>query len=386
MQVAHILRKSTQLRSSFIQNQIINHINFKPVIIYIEHREKNSEDYADFDNNSIPVLNLWATKNYLSRLIFKYFKLITKKDINRINLFLLKYNVDILHFHYGTDAGIYNSLIKSNKLPSVVSFYGYDCSGFPKRLMGLGKNYLKNRVFKFITTVIAMSQDMKRDIVSIGCPEEKVLVHYYGSEVKKFYINREYTRKEKVEFIIISGLEQQKGHLFLLESFKDAYKECETINLKIYGSGPLLGKIESFINKNEMHYVKLMGMLKYASKKHLAALQNADVFIHPSVTDSKGNKEGIPGSIVEAMAAGLPVISTYHAGIPDIIINNVSGLLVNELDFKALTSTFVKLSINSDLRKEIGQRAQKVAIKNFDVLDKEIELENIYRNLISDYR
>ena len=72
-------------------------------------------------------------------------------------------------------------------------------------------------------------------------------------------------------------------------------------------------------------YVTWHGPTVYASEEHKKYLQNADVFVHPSVTDVNGDKEGIPGAIVEAMAAGLPVISTYHAGIPNIIKNNKTG-------------------------------------------------------------
>ena len=106
------------------------------------------------------------------------------------------------------------------------------------------------------------------------------------------------------------------------------------------------------------------------------------MFIHPSVTDRKGYKEGIPGAIVEAMAAGLPVISTYHAGIPYIIKNHETGLLIREWDYEDLVKSILELTENLQLRKTLGQNGQDYALKYLNLSIKESELEKIYDNLI----
>jgi len=130
-------------------------------------------------------------------------------------------------------------------------------------------------------------------------------------------------------------------------------------------------------------YVSYKGKITYASQEHLKILNDADVFIHPSVTAGNGDKEGIPGAIVEAMSAGLPVISTYHAGIPYIIEHNKTGLLVKEWDIKALTEAIICLAERVELRKKLGLAAQKYALENLDLLQKEKELETIYNNLLN---
>ena len=381
--VAHFIRKNTQLRSSFIQNQILNHIDYKPVIIFKYESNKNDGGFAEFNNNEIPVLNLWDERDIYSKALYKYTKLITNKDVKKINEFLEKHKVNILHFHYGTDAGIYFPFLKQTSIPSIVYFYGYDCSSFPKRFFGIGKNYLNKRVFPYISRIFAMSDDMKNDLISIGAPKEKIIVHYYGSDVKKFNLKHVYNKKSIITFLIISGLEPKKGHLFLLKSFKEAYKQNKNIRLRIFGSGKLENEIKNFIKKNNMsEYVKYLGKLTYGSDQHLVELKNADVFIHPSVTDENGDKEGIPGAIVEAMAAGLPIISTYHAGIPYIIEDRITGFLVKEWDIQALTERILYLASNSDLRKEIGVNAKQYALSNLDLHMKEKELEQIYDDLM----
>ena len=130
-------------------------------------------------------------------------------------------------------------------------------------------------------------------------------------------------------------------------------------------------------------YVEMMGKVVYGSIQHFKEFQEADVFIHPSITDKNGDKEGIPGAIVEAMSAGLPVISTYHAGIPYVIENGKTGLLVNEWDVNSLANVILKLTDDYSLRKELGQSGQENALANLNLNEKERELEKIYGSIIS---
>ncbi len=382
--VAHFIRKSTHLKASFIQNQITHHDRYRPVIVFKYEAKKMDGGFAEFTNTNFATLNLWKQQNFWARFQYQYPRLVTAKDAGQIEDFLTEHKVSILHFHYGTDAGLYYPFLKKSTLPSVVSFYGYDCSGFPKRLFGYGRWYLKNRVFPFIDKVLAMSNDMKNDLLAVGCPEEKIIVHYYGSDVKRFFLKKHYNnRSSDIRFLIISGLEPQKGHFFLLEAFQKAYFQNHSIRLDIFGWGQLKDKLHQHIVKNNLaSFVKMHGPVVYASGKHLEQLRKADVFIHPSVTDTNGDKEGIPGAIIEAMAAGLPVISTFHAGIPFIIQNGKTGMLVDEWDIDALVDAILKLAGNVEQRRRLGHAGQDYAIKYLDLFQKEQELEQIYDGLI----
>jgi len=379
--VTHFIRKSTQLKASFIQNQILNHLNYTPSVVYKNRTEKDDGGFGEFNNTDIDILNLNEYPCIYSKLKYEFLKLITLKDKERIIEFTK--DSDILHFHYGTDAGIYLPLLININKPKVISFYGYDSSGFPKRFFGYGKYYLQKRVFRYADKVFAMSPDMKKDLVCIGCPENKIIVHYYGSDTSKFYEKHNYKKTDKVNFIIISGLEPQKGHKFLLEAFSNAWEINNNIKLIIVGKGALRNEIKKQIREENMtSFVSLKESTVYASKEHKQYFKNSDVFIHPSVTDINGDKEGIPGAIIEAMSAGLPVISTYHAGIPNIIKNNKTGFLVNEWDVENLKEKILLVANNYNLRKEIGEAGQEYATNNLDLKNKEKELENIYQSLI----
>jgi colanic acid/amylovoran biosynthesis glycosyltransferase len=382
--VAHFIRKHSQLQSSFIKNQVENHIEFNPVVLYKLAMHKIPGGFAQLDSSEFPALGLSSNENKFSQLKFKILKLISNNDINSINEFVKKHDVKVLHFHYGTDAGIFLPFLKINKIPSVVSFYGYDCSGFPRQFGGFGKRYLLKRVFPYMTRIIAMSPDMKKDLIDIGCPENKIIVHHHGNDVRSFYIDRDYSKKtDTVNFLIVSGLTPQKGHLFLLKSFKEAYKKNNKIRLTIVGGGPLREKIANYISENQLSaYVSFEPSVVYLSEKHLDYIRKNDIFIHPSVTDVNGDKEGIPGAIIEAMASGLPIISTYHAGIPFIIEDRKTGLLVNEYDNEALTEVILELAGNELLREQLGKAGQNYSLQELDLNKKEEELEKIYLELI----
>ena len=382
--VVHFLRKYSQLKASFIKNQVENHIRFSPFLIYKFKLHKREGGFADI-KSEVKNLNLSLNNSFSDKIRFKILKTIGNDDVKLINDYIRINDIKLLHFHYGTDAGIYYPFLKTATLPSVVSFYGYDCSGFPNFMGGYGKRYLNRRVFPYVTKVLAMSPDMKADLVKIGCPDDKIIIHHHGNDIEGFYLERDYSKTQDLcRFLIISGLTPQKGHLFLLKSFKEALKKNSHIRLTIVGGGELHDKINNYIKSNDLSsYVSFDPSVVYNSEKHLEYLKSHDVFIHPSVTDMNGDKEGIPGAIIEAMSSGLPVISTYHAGIPCIIKNGESGVLVNEFDYEKLSGVILEMAGNRILQERYGKAGQQFAINELDLHKKEEELEEIYLKILN---
>jgi glycosyltransferase involved in cell wall biosynthesis len=109
-------------------------------------------------------------------------------------------------------------------------------------------------------------------------------------------------------------------------------------------------------------------------------LKREDIFLAPHVTARNGDKEGIPNTIKEAMATGLPVISTYHAGIPELVEDGKSGFLVKEKDVDGLAYYLDKLVENPELREEMGRRGRKIVIDRFSLERGVEELEKIYES------
>ncbi len=379
-QVFHFVRRYLHYTATFIGNQISNHEKYSASVFFKEF----------IPNPSFSILNVHnidktkGLRGFLHKIIYKFSRHITKSQVDYILKKIDEEKPGVLHFHYGTDAGMFYKILEKANVPKVVSFYGWDYSYFPRRYFGIGKRYLQKRVFENVDLILAMSINMKKALISLGARGEKIKVHYHGLDTSLFDLERDYSEKEEVNIYLLSSLEPKKGHLFLLKAFKRSIEKTNK-PLKLHFTGHF-GKFSS-INKSikklglEKH-VKWHAPYQYGGERHLKMLAKADMFVHPSVTDKNGNKEGIPGTLLEAMSSGLAVISTYHAGIPEIISDGKTGFLIQEWDIEALSEKIVLLAQNPELRKTIGKQAKEYVIANLDIHKKQKDLEEIYDSLV----
>lgn len=381
--VLHLARKFLPPTASFIYNQIIHHTNYLPEIVYCE---ESSSVFKEKLRGNYP--NYKAVHGPIGNSLYKYLRMLSPADREKLKRFIRSSGASIAHIHYGVDALVYAGLLSELNLPVLVSFYGYDCTSFPNRFGGLGRKWLQERLFKQkgITAYTAMSPDMKEDLIKLGCPEEKIIVHYHGSDPRPFHQEREYPNKNEIRLLIVSSLTEKKGHHFLLKAFKKAAASTsKSLHLDIAGDGELQESLEQLIKDENIKQVHMHGLIKYGSEQHHKLLSEADIFVHPSITTAKGEKEGIPGALIEARSAGLPVIATYHAGIPYIMEHGETGMLAREKDIDALAAHIVTLAEGAGLRKKIGKQGQAYTLENLDVVEKEKDLEAIYDKLIEQH-
>jgi colanic acid/amylovoran biosynthesis glycosyltransferase len=386
--VAHIVRKLLPSTATFVRNQLMSHKRYEPCVVFKEYIRntlsgeiRRSLDTYWCDDSKR------GTKALFSWFVYKNpFERITAGDRKHIRNFLFSYGTDIAHLHYGSDAGVFIKATKNLGIPSIVSFYGYDCTSFPHWLYGYGVRYLR-RVFEEVDYCLAMSEDMKDDLSKLGCPQGKIIVHYYGTDVSRFRYKRFHRKKPETIVLMVASLDEKKGHVYLLQSIAKLDESIRSkLRFRIVGNGPLEAELKQHVSSLNLDaVVTFLGSLEYLSERFLQEFRNADIFVHPSVVASNGDKEGIPGTIVEAMAAGLPVVSTYHAGIPYMIEHGKTGFLVEERDIDGLAWWITRLTIDSNLRMRIGKNAQKYALRNLDLKKKQIMLENIYDRVIEEH-
>ena len=159
----------------------------------------------------------------------------------------------------------------------------------------------------------------------------------------------------------------------------DGFDDFEWI---IAGDGKMKEQLLDQISATKLSSrIRFTGIYSYDSDDLKNLFNQADIYVQPSVTASDGDKEGIPGTLIEAMAAGLPVISTHHAGIPEVVTEK-AGMLVGEWDIAGLCEAICNLSRDKDKRIKMGEAARNHAITILDLHIKQAELEWIYDKLL----
>ncbi len=217
-------------------------------------------------------------------------------------------------------------------------------------------------------------------MISIGYKPERVVTLYLGIELEKIPPKERYAENKEINILFLGRLTEKKGILFLIDAFQNITKRYKNIKLTIIGDGELREKVLNKIaNYGLREKINFLGALP--NLLALEEMRKADIFILPSYKTADGNQEGTPYTLFEAQAIGLPVISTYHSGIPEIVKDGETGFLVKEKDIKGIEEKLSFLIEDPTLRKEMGERGREF-MKNFSLVKRIERLEKIYQRLI----
>ena len=202
---------------------------------------------------------------------------------------------------------------------------------------------------------------MRDQLISLGCSKRKLHKIRYCPDENFYKIKPDYNSKKLVS---VGRFVDKKAPYYLLLAFNKLLKHCPSSTLTIIGDGPLLEvtkNIASYLGIDEKIF--LPGALE--RQKVMKELGRACCYIQHSVTVSHGDQEGSPVAILEALAAGLPVISTRHAGIPEVIKHDENGFLVDEHDVEGMSFYMQKTAKDFKIAQKIGSNAKKFAKDNF---------------------
>lgn len=372
---AHLARTET-----FVHNQLTALRRHRPVVL-AHHRRPESD--VPLGDGATAAQLLPRPLAALDALTYRVARVPLPQAATALARYALEQDVRLLHFHFLTDARFLLALQRRTGLPSIVSGYGYDVSSFPRAARGLGLRYLRP-IFDSMDLFLAMSEDMRRDLVAIGCPEHKVRVHYHGSDTRRFrWPQRRYAHSGPLNVLHCGRLHEVKGQHLLLEALRLLEgRGNREFRVTFVGDGPLRPRLEAMVRAYGWGpRVTFAGHVTYGEDALVEHFRQADVFAHPSITLG-GRKEGIPGTIVEAMACGLPVVATRHAGIPAVIESERDGLLVAERDVAALADALERLLTDAGLRRDLGVPAARKAELELDLHAHAVELERLYDELI----
>jgi colanic acid/amylovoran biosynthesis glycosyltransferase len=343
--VLHLKYQSLGPYESFLEELLMSSQDFKPEFWYLKEAangRKSPVDSRKFESLS----RLWSCADISS--------------------------FDLIHAHFGTSALLALPLVYRDKLPLVVSFYGHDFTAFPRRWLGLG-GFLLRRVFKEATTLIAMSKPMGQELIRLGAPGFKIEIGLPG--LRKVGFRKDpVTRVDRL--LMGSALKEKKNHALVLRSLRLLKDRGLKLRLWILGDGPLKPALEVMVRS-----LGIQGQVgfegSYCGTSELYRyFRGSDLFLHPSKRARNGDGEGVPTAILEALGAGMPVLTSKHAGLDQVFSDSV--LTVNEHSVEELSSTLARLCTRPEILHPYQIRAQLWAQEHLNPRDLLLTREAIY--------
>jgi len=243
---------------------------------------------------------------------------------------------DVLYCHFG-EMGIIAQRLRRLGLLSgrlVTVFHGFDITRFVhEHGRGVYADLLAGG-----DLFLPVSERWQRRLLELGAVPAKTRVHRMGVDCTRFvYRPRQLRPEETVRIVTVARLVEKKGVEYSIRAVAELLAKGHRIDYRIVGDGPHRSSLRSLIDETGCgEHIRMLGPL--AQHDVLAILDDAHLLMLTSVTDVDGDQEGVPVSIMEAMAMGLPVVSTWHSGIPELIADGVTGVLVPERDVRATAS------------------------------------------------
>jgi colanic acid/amylovoran biosynthesis glycosyltransferase len=287
---------------------------------------------------------------------------------------LLRNRVDVALAEYGVTGIAILPVCKYCNIPLIVYFRGYDA--FSARVLG---KYLAGykEMFKYASKIMCVSHSIISQLKELGCPPEKLMFHSSAPDMEYYQVRPNYTNKL---FIGIGRFVDKKAPYYTIFAFSQVQKKYPEAKLIIGGDGPLLNTCKNLIRYLGLSdSVFLPGVLP--PEEFMRLLQDATAFVQHSIVADTGDSEGTPLSILEACAAAVPVISTRHSGIPYAVIDEVTGLLVDEHDVNGMSKMMCRIIEEPGLAEKLGAAARKRMMDQFNLDERLRSLSDIIYDL-----
>ncbi len=287
---------------------------------------------------------------------------------------------DIVHCQFGTVSfrGMAFRAVNSPEAKLITIFRGHDISNFVKEK---GENVYEP-LFRRGDYFLANCDFFKRRVIELGCNPQKIKVHGSGLDYSRFpFRTRQFPEDGFVRIATVGRLVEKKGIEYSIRAVARLLERHANLEYIIIGEGSLRPELEQLIQSlNAEGAIKLVGQKSQAEL--IALLETSHLFVAPSVTAADGNQDAPVNVLKEAMAMGLPVVSTLHGGIPELVEEGVSGFLVPERDAEAIAERLTDLIEHPEQWPAMGRSGRLFVEQNYDLNRLNDALVALYESLL----
>lgn len=277
----------------------------------------------------------------------------------------------VLHAHFGTTAVAAIPIARKLDIPLVVTYHGMDIA---IKTRSAGQLRERARVFAAADRIIAVSDFIASQLRAAGCPAEKITVHHIGIDTGLFAPG-DTAERAAARILFVGRLVAKKGLIHLLRAMPRIQQLVDDGELVVAGDGPLRAELEAEATRLGVR-ARFLGV--QTPDQVRALMRQATIFCSPSVVAADGNAEGLPMTIIEAQAAGLPVVAFPSGGSAEGIVHGVTGLIAPPADEETLAEHLLALLTNRDRLAQCAAAARQHVVDNFDLKRQTALLEGIY--------
>jgi colanic acid/amylovoran biosynthesis glycosyltransferase len=405
MDIAFVVGEFPSLSETFILNQITGLLDRgHHVTIYAQRKKDDMKVHPDVIRYRLMDRCLYhrMPKHKVRRLLsaillilkkpkllktlnpFKYGKDVVSLEPAFLGNITANRRHDIILCHFG-NIGSLTAVVRDaglirGKLLTV--FHGKDMTTYVRKRGPHAYDFL----FRKGDLFLPISEAWKKKLIELGCDEHKIVVHRMGIETDKFvYHPRKLRGQEPVKLTSIARLVEKKGLEYGIRAIDKVRKKNPGIRYRIVGDGPLRKELEALVDQLGLRdVVSLLGQREQSEVVEI--LRDTHIFLAPSVTASDGDQEGIPVVLMEALSMGIPVVSTRHSGIPELVQDGVSGYLVPERDADALADRILELIGQEQVWTKMGYAGREHVFAHYNSDALNTRLESIFYSLLKGTR
>jgi colanic acid/amylovoran biosynthesis glycosyltransferase len=286
-------------------------------------------------------------------------------------------DVSLIHAHFGLDATLVAPTARRLKIPLAVTLHGYDVTSLPLQGGMSGVLYRRRlrKMFQDAAVVLPVSEFIRSKALLWGAPLNKTTVHYIGIPLEQPVDCVD----GRTDVVFVGRLVETKGVGDLLTAVGGVPSDLRP-RVVIVGDGPLRAQCEKLALDLEVQACFVGWQPPETVRGYLAS---AKIFMGPSKTSDTGDSEGLGMVFLEASNAGLPIVSYWHGGVSEAVIDGVTGFLAPEGDVAALRDNLLKLLLDPGLAQRMGEAGRRNVAAHFNVFAQTELLEVLFTRLVN---